>query len=179
MEGYAARPGEAGSPPSHWPEESLVRRDVNRSTLLVFLHPQCPCSEASLEELRLVLDRCGLRVSAHALLLLPIHRPGGSGRSKIEEELAGLNDVCTEPDTGGSEARRFRVETSGHVVIYDTQGRLSYSGGITAARGQQGENLGRAAVIDLILGEGGAQQGTPVFGCPLFMPDRTAGRELP
>ena len=62
LEGYAAQ-GEAGSPPFLWPEASLVRREAKRSTLLIFLHPQCPCSEASIEELRFIRTKWASRSS--------------------------------------------------------------------------------------------------------------------
>jgi hypothetical protein len=177
VEGYGARRGEAGSPPSQWPEESLVRRRVDRSTLLMFLHPQCPCSQASIEELGFILKQCGLRVSAHALLLSPIHRSDGWGKSAIEDAIGALPDVNVWPDRGGAEARRFRVATSGHVVLYDAQGRLTFSGGITAARGHQGDNDGRAAVIDRILGKQESRSWGPVFGCPLSAPEQPADEE--
>jgi hypothetical protein len=167
LEAYATLPGDAGSPPIRWPEDSLVRRNVHRSTLLFFVHPQCPCSRASVEELRYILSQCGNRVAAHAILLSPAHGAGSWGDSEIEQELAALPDIQIWHDSGGQKARRFGVETSGHVVLYDLQGRLTYSGGITAARGHTGDNVGRSAVIDEILGIKRPEPGIPVFGCPL------------
>jgi hypothetical protein len=167
LEVHATRPGDAGSPSVRWPEETPVRRAANRSTLLIFLHPFCPCSRASVEEFRYILSKCGQRASAHALLLAPSHRPEGWGRSELEQDLAAIPDVHVLMDRGGAIAKRFGVETSGHVVLYDPQGRLTYSGGITAARGHGGDNHGRAAVIDRILAKEGRRSGSPVFGCPL------------
>jgi hypothetical protein len=177
LEGYAARPGDSDPPPVGWPAESPIRPDVSRSTLLIFLHPRCPCSRASVEELGYILSRCGHRVSVHALLYSPTHLPQGWGQSGIEQDLTALPDVHIWPDRAGAEARRFGVETSGHVVLYDGQGRLAYSGGITAARGHRGENDGQAAVTDRILGKGGDQPGSPVFGCPLLTPPSPSGEE--
>jgi hypothetical protein len=177
LEGYAARPGDTGSPPIGWPADSPIPRDADGSTLLIFLHSQCPCSRASVEELGYILSRCGRRVSSHALLLSPTHVPGGWSRSAIEQDLTALPDVHTWPDRAGAEARRFRVETSGHVVLYDAKGRLTYSGGITAARGHGGDNDGRAEVIDRILGKAGNQPGSPIFGCPLLTPPSPSGEE--
>jgi hypothetical protein len=48
---YTARPGDAGAVPARWPAGGTVRLDGRRPTLLIFLHPRCPCSRASLDEL--------------------------------------------------------------------------------------------------------------------------------
>jgi hypothetical protein len=124
LEAYATRPGDAGSPPVFWPGDSLVRRVVHQSTLLFFVHPQCPCSRASVEELQYILSQCGDRVTAHAFLLSPAHSAGSWGDSEIEQELAAIPDVQIWHDSGGLKARRFGVETSGQVVLYDPEGRL-------------------------------------------------------
>ena len=70
---YSFQPGQAGSPPAWWPEESLIPRDADRSTLLIFLHPRCPCSQASVEELAYILSQTRRRVTPHALLFSPTH----------------------------------------------------------------------------------------------------------
>src|SRR5262249_1932415 len=52
---YETRPGCAADPPPDWPDRSRLRCDPDRPTLLMFLHPHCPCSRASLEELTVLL----------------------------------------------------------------------------------------------------------------------------
>jgi hypothetical protein len=173
---YAAHPGDEGTPTVRWLAGSRIQRDDRRPTLLIFLHPGCPCSRASLGELAYIMDRCRDRVSVQAILLgTPFLDRWG--RSEIERDLAGLPDVHVYPDRGGAEARRFSVATSGHVLLYDPRGRLVFSGGITAARGHAGDNCGRAAVLDRILSEEGGRAGSPVFGCPLTTPRSTANAE--
>src|SRR5207302_1046515 len=54
---YANSPGAAATPPSHWPEDSRIERSPSRPTLVTFVHPHCPCSRASLEELDRVMAR--------------------------------------------------------------------------------------------------------------------------
>ena len=164
---HGAHPGAASSPPTLWPEASPVEPGVGRSTLLIFLHPGCPCSGASVEELACILGETADRVTTYALLLSPAHSSEGWGRSSIATAVAALPDVHVVPDRGGTLARRFGVETSGHVVVYDALGHLAFSGGITAARGHRGNNEGHAAVIDVILGKRQSASWFPVFGCPL------------
>ena len=75
-------------------------------------------------------------------------------------------------DGGGAIAQRFRVLTSGHVLLYEPGGRLLYSGGITAARGHRGDNFGRSAIVAAILERPRDHGSMPVFGCPLFESQR-------
>jgi hypothetical protein len=52
-------------------------------------------------------------------------------------------------------------------LLYDTAGRLLFSGGITAARGHSGDNAGREAIVALLAGAPTDRTQTPVFGCKL------------
>jgi hypothetical protein len=61
--------------------------------------------------------------------------------------------------------------TSGQVLVFDRRGRVSYSGGITRARGQTGANAGRAAVEAILRGGSPPYPSGPVFGCPLVDPE--------
>jgi hypothetical protein len=92
----------------------------------------------------------------------------GEGAGAIERGLADAPDIKVWPDRGGDLARQFGVLTSGHVLLYDSSGRLIYSGGITASRGHRGGNLGKSALWAAILGAPSDRGSIPVFGCPLF-----------
>ena len=92
----------------------------------------------------------------------------GEGARVIERGLANVPGITIWHDGGGSLARRFGVLTSGHVLLYDSSGRLIYSGGITASRGHRGDNFGRSALLAAILGAPPSRGSNPVFGCPLF-----------
>ena len=78
------------------------------------------------------------------------------------------HDVAVRVDPEGVEARRFGSQTSGQIMLYDADGQLLFSGGITAARGHSGDNAGRNAILSLLTSGSSEQRGTPVFGCPLF-----------
>src|SRR5712691_5642885 len=61
--------------------------------------------------------------------------------------------------------------TSGQTVLYDSQGRLLFSGGITGSRGHSGDNAGRSSIVSLVNAGVADQKETIVFGCPLFNPN--------
>jgi len=67
------------------------------------------------------------------------------------------------------------VTTSGHVVLYDADGKLVFNGGITSSRGHSGDNAGRAAITKLVHHESAAVPEAPVFGCSLLDPKQECG----
>src|SRR5262249_33376775 len=144
-----------------WAPESRVYLDPLRPTLLILLHPRCLCSLASLLELGEIMARCRDRASVHAIVLHSARRDEWSAFD-VERGAAGVAGVWVHQDRDGVEAQRFGVATSGHVLLYDRQGRLTFSGGITPARGHAGENYGRAAVLGRILNEPCARASHPV-----------------
>ena len=48
---FDTAPGAQGSPPRDWPAGGSAQLDRSRPTLLMFAHPRCPCTRASLDEL--------------------------------------------------------------------------------------------------------------------------------
>jgi hypothetical protein len=164
---YEYRPGRTGLHPAQWPKESVVHPARDRPTLLLFSHPRCPCTRASLEELARLLARVGERVQAHVILRDYDSLAADPEFSDLWRQAASIPFVTVRADPGGRESGLFGAETSGHVVLYDRDGQLTYSGGITSSRGHVGDNLGRSTLKALIFGEPAAVGVVPVFGCPL------------
>ena len=163
---YSQTPGEMGQTPAIWPDASQIIRDRKQPILVVFLHPHCPCSRASVRELeQLLVGRNELRTVI--VMLRPEDCAVGWERGSLWDWTQSLNRVEVKVDQGGSEARRFGVATSGHVCLYAEDGQLQFSGGITRARGHEGMNRGFAA-LERLLDGGQADSKNPVFGCSLF-----------
>jgi hypothetical protein len=168
---YETRPGtEAAAPPS-WPAQSGLALDPDRPTLMLFLHPHCPCSRASLNELEGLLQRHPQDLRTYVLVCKPPGVPEGWEQSATWQQAVALPGVRLQADDRDRERRLFGAETSGQVLLFDRTGRLRYSGGITPARGREGDNPGRAAVEALLRGETAAVSQGPVFGCPLTDPE--------
>jgi hypothetical protein len=176
---YHARPGPPGSPARRWPEESPIGLDPTRPTLLIFLHPRCPCSGASVAELASISACFGDRFAAHAIL----YRPDGPAEGWDKAEGSATDEVSIPGlrrwiDHGGRLARQFGVETSGHILLFEPAGTLLFSGGITASRGHRGENLGLDALVARIEREETGPRLSPIFGCPMLEPGSTSRTEV-
>jgi hypothetical protein len=167
---YKARPGAAGATPRHADAPPAA---ANRPWLRMFVHPRCPCTRASINELRDLLAAAPADVYAEVVLVLPSGAPDDWRQAPIAVAAARLPHVVVRCDEGGAEADRFGVQTSGHVLLYGADGNLQFTGGITRSRGHQGHSTGSRAVAALLRREPAADAEHPVFGCPLVA-DRTA-----
>ncbi len=186
---YKATPGRPGDPPRQWPAASAIVRNPHRATILMLAHPHCPCTGASLEELSRVMQRVGGGADAHVLFLRPHAAPPEWEDSALWRRARELPGVTARWDVDGREAARFGAYVSGQVVAYDEAGRLIYSGGITGARGHQGDNVGRQRLLSALTSheadQWGAKRGggtqpvdrhdAEVFGCSLLDPGVTEG----
>lgn len=145
-------PGGAGPAPASQPA-------ADRPTVVLVLHPECPCAPATVRTLAEVLDRHPARVTVYVTAADPAVTTNG----RRAATLPGA-EVVADPD--GTAAARYGARTSGHVVVYDAAGVLRFAGGVTAGRGHLGPNPGRDAVTAHLTGRSGAAT-APVFGCPL------------
>ncbi len=48
---YETTPGESSPAPAVWPRDSVIRTAAYGTTVVMFVHPSCPCTEASKSEL--------------------------------------------------------------------------------------------------------------------------------
>jgi hypothetical protein len=110
------------------------------------------------------------RVTAYVLFLKPAGSSDDWERTDLWQSAASIPGVSVVVDDGGAEARRFHAVTSGQTALYDVEGHLMFSGGITASRGHSGDNAGRSAIVSLLYAGGVERTETSVFGCPLDGP---------
>lgn len=176
---YSNAVGRTGEPPQHWPADAGLGRVADRPTLVLVAHPRCPCTRATLGELERLLAQNRRSLQIQILFVVPSGMPADWADTDLWRTARQLPGVEVHRDPDGAKSRRFGALTSGHVVLYDRDGRLQFRGGITAARGHAGDNAGRAAILALLAGEPSVPPTrTPVFGCPLFaastLPDCSA-----
>lgn len=164
---YATRPGAGEEPPARWPARTQSVAQAPRPLLLVFLHPRCICSDASLEAVeRLLLDHpAPIDVRFH--FTLPANRDQGWAQGRLLERARRLPGARIHYDHEGREALRFGAHTSGSVVAYSGDGRRLFFGGLTRARGHAGDSAGSAAIRRALTRNEPSEARPPVFGCPL------------
>jgi hypothetical protein len=170
LSGYENAPGLAAESPLYWPAESRIQPAHDHATLVMLAHPRCPCTRASIGELASIMAHSQGRLSGYVLFI----KPEGSSNEWQETDLwqsaSSIPGVKVILDPDGREARLFSAATSGQTVLYDPQGRLLFSGGITGSRGHFGDNAGQASIVSLVNAEVPDRTETSVFGCPLFDP---------
>jgi hypothetical protein len=164
---YEATPGEDSTTLAHWPVGSQIERNTDRPTLVVFAHPRCPCTRATIGELALIIAHCPERADVHVLFFKPSRFPAGWEKTDLWSSAEAIPGVQVACDEGGSEAKRFRATTSGSMVLYNSNGRLLFGGGITGSRGHSGDNVGRSAIESLLMNGVSDHKQTFVFGCSI------------
>lgn len=164
---YETTPGEVDAGVRRWPTDSECRLSSKRPTLVMFVHPRCGCSRASMTELSLLMAHCPDRVEAHVFFLQPRSLPADWSQTDLWGLAMRIPGVSAHQDFDGVEHRRFNARISGEVFLYQPDGELSFHGGITPGRGHAGDNRGRAAIESLLLNRKSLFGTTPVFGCEL------------
>jgi hypothetical protein len=165
---YDNTPGTAADAPARWPAGSRLARDADGPTLVMLAHPRCDCTSASIGELAELLARAPRRPRTFVVFI----RPGGVAaaweKTGTFDQATRIPGVTVIRDDHGDEADRFGGWTSGQTLLYDRDGQLVYSGGLTGARGKSGDNTGRSTVLELLAGAPSTRATTQVFGCSLF-----------
>jgi hypothetical protein len=169
---FESTPAEANvGYPSDFPAESRLERDINRPTLIFFAHPKCPCTRAALSELSRLMTVIDGKVTAHVVFIRPKDESDDWASTDLLEIARGIPRVQVTIDRDDRETNIFNAQTSSLALLYDRSGTLRFNGGITAARGHEGDNAGRSAISEIVATDTARTAETPVFGCPLHKKD--------
>jgi hypothetical protein len=164
---YSLAPGQQGAFANVWPASSGLMRDQSRATLVVVLHPRCPCSRATLSELATIVTRCQDRLSVRVLFVLPAGLADSWTKTDLWRTAQEIPGVVAMIDRNGLEAGRFGALTSGQAVLYDQNGHLAFHGGLTGARGHAGPNPGENSIIAFVNENVTHTRRSDVYGCRL------------
>lgn len=184
---YQSDAGAQGAAPLCWPAGSSLTREKS-NTLLIFLHPKCPCSMASAHEMTGLLNqKIKQNTSVYAIFVAPKGVPQDFVDGPLYKYCSQIEGLKIVQDRDAVEANKFAARTSGQIYIYDQSGKLQFNGGITPGRGHEGDSLGFDRCREILAKcsadkqENQKQQKKqeeqkkqevqnkicPVFGCPL------------
>jgi len=175
---YQNKPGITQITSSQWPNPPGISLAKNQPTMLLFMHPYCPCSRATLDNLSRLLVKTHNKVQIYILFFSSSKFPQKWVLSDTWNEASKLPGVHVLIDRDGRIAKQFQASISGQVLLYGTNGHKLFDGGITPSRGHSGDSSGSARIESLIL-----KQTQPifrsvaVFGCPIQHINR-AGRKV-
>jgi hypothetical protein len=168
---YSTTPGHPAQPPERWPRAAPIERPPGKFRLLMFAHPQCECTQASIGELAIIMAHSAGRVNAAVLFFEPSKTPIEWIESDLWKTAAAISFVSVARDKDAQIAQTFGVYTSGQTLLYNPDGQLVFTGGITAFRGHSGDNAGRSAITALLQRDIPSNTTLPittrVFGCSL------------
>lgn len=176
MLNYEDGPAEPGKPPIEWPKGGAFTPKLGQPTLVIFAHPKCPCTDATIGELSILMTRLQGKATAAVFFVRPANFLAGWEKTELWRSAAEIPGVSVFSDPGGMEARRFGAQASGQTILYDASGRMRFSGGITASRGHSGDNAGRSAIVSLITTGVAQTERTSIFGCSLHDPTTRADK---
>ncbi|MEO5969296.1 MAG: hypothetical protein ABIQ95_05165 [Bdellovibrionia bacterium] len=171
LEKYKSTPGKAGTEFKVLPPQSEIDLSDKPYTLVMFGHPKCPCSRASLVELEKLMSVYSKNFGIKIIFYHPKTATPDWFETDIVAKAKSLPDVKVTFDPDGRLANIIGARTSGMTYVFDKQRRQIFMGGITGSRGHEGENDGTRSIASI------AETGKPiltttkVFGCSLFKSD--------
>lgn len=136
-------------------------------SIVMALHPTCPCTRSSLAELERLLETESTTSQCVFLVALPSDKSMSWIDTDTTMLAKGLPNSRIIVDVDAKLATQLGIENSGGILVVQPNGTVSFSGGITSGRTCTQENPGSVAVASLIRGEAVQAITTPTFGCPL------------
>jgi hypothetical protein len=165
---YQYNPGKPAGASSDWPAAGVITRAEDCPTLVLFLHPRCPCSRATLNEFSEALAHTSKPMRCYIVFAASDLSNATTSTSDLWEAASRMSGVKLIKDNDCVIAKAFGAQTSGQTFLYDSNGNLLFHGGITASRGHAGDNIGRSAIKSFVETGRADTASTPVFGCSLY-----------
>ena len=136
--------------------------------LLLFVHPRCKETLATVRQLRYGLFRCQREVSLRMIVICPKGTSETWYETFLIREARQIDSLEIVLDYGGSLTRRYGAMKSGTLLIYGNDRRLAFQGGITPMAGHEGDCQGIRAMEKILAGQHPEHRLTPVHGCQLL-----------
>lgn len=151
----------------HWPPNTKLTLDSELDTLLIFIHPHCPCSRASLAELNRLLTSFHHKLNTIVLFSKPDGKDDSWVKGDLWNQAQRLPNTQVYLDDNNTESQKFITNTSGEILLFRKDGILIYHGGITASRGHEGDNKGKSLISKYLKTGKIPKEEGEAFGCIL------------
>jgi hypothetical protein len=168
LELYEGRPGPKTPLAASWPGSKQAVSKSEKPTLVMFCHPQCPCTRASLEQLDKLVSANQGKLNVIFYFVQPAGEPDSWVKTDTWDHARRIPDATAYIDLKGQQVHRFGVATSGETILYSPEGKELFRGGVTPSRGHEGGCKAVDAVADYLAGKEMSLRSAPVFGCPLL-----------
>lgn len=163
---YSMRPGKPANVSRHIPSGIFTESTEELPKLVLFIHPRCPCSRATLNELARIVANEQNRAKIKIFFYKPDNESSEWVKTDLWETAENIPGVDVEI-MNEANIEKFGVVTSGQAILYSADGETVFSGGITLGRGHEGKSDGRAAIENYLETGAISVSETPVFGCLL------------
>ena len=172
MAHYTSRPGDDRAPPSALP--SALRNyctSGSKATAWMAMHPHCPCTDATLDELLDIARVAGPDLDCFVLASAPQRQIDDWLGTDLARRAGESSLLQLIPDIDGALSDSIGCRTSGRVVVYGSNQQLLFAGGITPSRGHRGDSIGKRAIFAALRAPNETSQvTTSTFGCELVGP---------
>src|SRR2546427_12900141 len=104
---HSTTAGKPAIPLAGWPANAPLPLAKGRATLVMFAHPNCPCSRASIGELAVIMARSRGKLDARVLFLKPANEASAWVRTDLWRTAQSIPGVQAIEDPDGAFALRF------------------------------------------------------------------------
>jgi hypothetical protein len=163
---HAFRPSETGDSPRQWPARSALKREAGRGHVVLFAHPGCPCTLATLTNLAELSERLPDRFEVSIVFVTCGLNQDFVARAPVVKAAEQMRTARVWDDDG-REAHAFGARVSGEVFAFNEFGEAVFHGGVTAARGHVGGSDGLRQLERTLMDSSRGVIEAPVFGCRL------------
>lgn len=168
---YESTPGASANAPVNAKFASLPQYRAGAPVLLVFAHPQCTCTRATIGNLDTLLAQSPCPLNTYVVFVRLPGEPAGWEKTDLWHSAQAIQGVHVLCDQNGILAKRFGARTSGQTMLYGANGNLLFTGGITSERGHYGDNTGADEILAELRHPTSRPQEAKVFGCAIFETD--------
>src|SRR5712691_6039728 len=85
---YENTPGLSEQTPPDWPRTTHLPKPSGRASLLLFAHPRCPCTRATMSELARIIPRCEGKLDVSVVFFLPPNSDSDWEQTGLRREAA-------------------------------------------------------------------------------------------